>query len=347
MFIFNILKMNKSKIILIHLFLWLLVFFTFFNILNALGGFPKKTGYNPYNDLVLYGRAISTTFMLTIPFYFGYLISPFLFKRKRRDFFVTAAVLFGIFFPVFMSVMDDGLKSGAVMQSVFLFAFLNTFLILGLSFRSLFGLIEQKRLQEQLEKQNLKSELDLLRTQLNPHFLFNTLHNIDSLIHDDQEKASNSLVKLSDIMRYMLQDAKSETVLMEKELEYLYNYISLERLRFKNEKFLDFETSGNFQGVKIAPMLFIPFVENAFKHSVDSEVEKGILIRITNSDKKIRFTCENQYDKSETDKDKMHGIGLETVKKRLDIVYPDKHLLIIDKDNNNFKVTLEININDN
>ncbi|MBN1187374.1 MAG: histidine kinase [Bacteroidales bacterium] len=338
--------MKKLKVILVHLFLWLLVFLTFFNIMDAFGGFPQKAGYNPYTDTGLYIRSGWVTFMLSIPFYFGYFITPYLFKRQKRKVFIIISVFFGVLFPLAMSIMDDGFRSSAIMQALFLFAFLNLFLILGASFRSIFGWIEQKKLHDQLEKQNLTSELNLMKVQLNPHFLFNTLHNIDTLIYDNQEKASKSLVKLSDIMRYMLQDAKSDVVELQKEIKHLENYLSLEQLRLKNEKFLKYNIVGNYKGIKIAPMVIIPFVENAFKHSVDSSIENGIQIEIRIENGILTFVCENQFDKSDTDKDKVHGIGLETVKKRLNLIYKNKHELSINSENSIFKVNLKIELNE-
>jgi LytS/YehU family sensor histidine kinase len=197
-----------------------------------------------------------------------------------------------------------------------------------------------------LEKQNLKSELSLLKMQMNPHFLFNTLHNIDSLIYDNKEAASKSIEKLSDIMRYMLNEAKTDFVDLQKEMDHLENYLSLEKLRLKNEYFLNYSKDGNFKGVKIAPMMLIPFVENAFKHSVDSTIENGIILKITIDNGFLNFYCENRFDQSETDKDKVHGIGLETVKKRLDLIYKTNYQLSIDIDNSVYKVNLEINLNE-
>ena len=187
---------------------------------------------------------------------------------------------------------------------------------------------KKNKLKIELERKNYESNFALLRSQINPHFLFNTLHNIDTLIYDNQDKASKSLVKLSDIMRYMLKEAKLDFVDLSKEIEHLENYLSLEKLRLKNEKFLNYKTCGDSEGIKIAPMIMIPFVENAFKHCVDSSIENGIMIKITVENKKMNFVCENQYDKTETDKDKVHGIGLETVKKRLDLIYKNKHKVI-------------------
>jgi len=115
----------------------------------------------------------------------------------------------------------------------------------------------------------MKSNMALLRSQINPYFLFKTLHNIDTLMHDNQELAPKSLIKLSDIMRYMLTDSKSKLVDLQKEIGLIDNYLSLEKLRLKNEKYIDFNLSGDSMDKKIAPMIMIPFVENAFKHTVD------------------------------------------------------------------------------
>lgn len=198
-----------------------------------------------------------------------------------------------------------------------------------------------------LEKENISSNLVLLKYQINPHFLFNTLHNIDTLIHDNQDKASKSLVKLSDIMRYMLNDTKTDFVDLQNEIDYLENYFSLESLRLKNEKFFNYSIVGSPKGFKIAPMILIPFVENAFKHAVDSSIENGITIKIAIEHNMLIFDCENQYDKSESDKDKTRGIGLETVQKRLDLIYNNKHRLIINSENSIFKVKLELELNEN
>lgn len=339
--------MKKSVIVLLHLVLWAFVFLTFFNIINALQGFPKPAGYNPYSDYELYIRTSVTVFILCIPFYFGYFVTPPLFKKNRRKPFIWLTIAFGIFFPIAMSILDDGFQKSAIMQSVFLFAFLNTFLILGIGFRSLFGWIVQKNVQQKLEKQNLESELALLRMQINPHFLFNTLHNIDTLIKDNQLKASQALIKLSEMMRYMLYKTKKEQVTLAEEIAYIENYIALEKLRLKNPEFLLYNISGNYRSNKIAPMLFIPFIENAFKHSVDSNTKHGVKITIDINSNGITCNCENKMDKTDSTKDQTHGIGIEIVKKRLGVLYPRKHELIINEYNNVFKVKLSINWNDN
>jgi two-component system LytT family sensor kinase len=136
---------------------------------------------------------------------------------------------------------------------------------------------QNQNIRMELEKENKNSEIALLRNQINPHFLFNTLNNIDTLIMKDQEQASDAVMKLSEIMRYMLYGSNTEYVPLSKEIDYLKSYISLQKIRFKNPDFAKFEITGNQNNKLIAPMLFIPFVENAFKHGAKTEVQKWFL----------------------------------------------------------------------
>jgi len=335
--------MKKSQIIILHILLWIIVFYIFFNMEMH----PTGWAYNPYLDFYLYVRAFLTIIMLAVPFYYGFLFTPYLFKPQKRRLFIIITIAVATLDPIAVGFLSGAYRPGSIMQLVFLFALLNLFLILGAGFRSIFGWLEQKRLHDQLEKQNLISELSLLKTQLNPHFLFNTLHNIDTLIYDDQEKASKSLVKLSDIMRYMLKEANSDLVSFQNEIEHIENYLTLEKLRLKNERFLNYSVKGAYDAIKIAPMIIIPFVENAFKHAVDSNIENGIVIKISVENRILNFYCENYFDKYETDKDKVSGIGLKTVKKRLDLIYKNRYKLDINYDNSVFKVNLEIDLNEN
>jgi LytS/YehU family sensor histidine kinase len=164
---------------------------------------------------------------------------------------------------------------------------------------------------------------------------------------DNQAKASKALIKLSDIMRYMLNESHLDHVSLEKELDYIENYISLEKLRIKNPNFVKYTITGDYKEINIAPMLFLPFIENAFKHSVDTECENGLEISININKNLISLNCENKYDKTYSENDNTHGIGLDTVKKRLELIYPGKHKLKISKNNSLFKAELQIEVNDN
>ncbi|MBN1821781.1 MAG: histidine kinase [Prolixibacteraceae bacterium] len=255
-------------------------------------------------------------------------------------------MLFLIIFSIASIIWDDGFTGLNFENISTTITYSAIAVFIGGGLKSLLHFIEQKRKQEELEKQNLKSELALLRSQLNPHFLFNTLHNIDTLIFDNQSKASKSVEKLSDIMRYMFKNAKNDFVELNNELENLESYIELEKLRLKNENFLKFNISGNYKELKITPMILLPFIENAFKHSVDSNTENGIIINIKIEDKNLNFICENKFDKLDSEKDIVHGIGLEIVKKRLELIYPKKHKLSVFSGNSTFKVNLEIQLDE-
>lgn len=203
---------------------------------------------------------------------------------------------------------------------------------------------QNQQLHNKLENLNLHSELSLLRNQINPHFLFNTLNNIDRLISKDKNKASDAVIKLSRIMRYMLYEANADKVLLEKEIEYLKSYISLQQLRLKKQNFVDFTIEGDCKGKTISPMLFISFIENAFKHGSKNVDSPGIIIKLIINEQNIQFESTNYFSENQNmNKDKTKGIGLYNVKRRLELLYPDKHELRIIKENEKFfaKLILE------
>ncbi|MFH1118317.1 MAG: histidine kinase [Bacteroidota bacterium] len=332
--------MKKSVVILIHFVFWILVYWS---ILTIISQFHRLMTIEIDSRL----HALILTISCVPLVYFGYFAYPFLLNKRYNKLLIIFGLLFIIGFSLVAVIWDDGLIGLNFENVASTITYSAIAIFIGGGLKSLIHFIEQKKKQEELEKQNIRSELALLRTQLNPHFLFNTLHNIDTLIFENQNKASKSLIKLSDIMRYMLKDAKDDFVDLDKELENLNNYIELEKLRLKNVNFLKFSVSGNTKELRIAPMILLPFIENAFKHSVDSDSENGIIISIKVEDKIINFICENKIDKLDSDKDKTQGIGLETIKKRLEFIYPKKHRLNIVSNNVTFNVNLEIHIDDN
>jgi len=194
-----------------------------------------------------------------------------------------------------------------------------------------------------LKTQTLTSELALLRSQINPHFLFNTLNNIDSLVSINPEKASNSIIKLSEIMRYMLYDANVDFVPLDKEIEYLESFVSLQQLRLKNQNFIDFKVNGVINNKKIPPMLIIPFVENAFKHGRKNVKAPGVIIDIKISNNTYIFEIINYVSTSGTqEKDSIGGIGLQNIKRRLELLYKDKYELDVSIVDNRYRVLLKI-----
>ena len=191
--------------------------------------------------------------------------------------------------------------------------------------------------QKELEIQHRQSELSFLRSQINPHFLFNSLNNIYSLVYQGSGQALTAIAGLSDLLRYMLYDA-SEKVPLTTEMDYIQKYIGMQQLRFDHPIDVSVRTEGDTAGVVIPPLLLIPFVENAFKHG---DLDKGgLAIYLRSSTQKMYFHCTNR--KGIQQKDPGGGIGLENVKRRLSLLYPGKHLFLVEDGPVNFSINLEL-----
>lgn len=194
---------------------------------------------------------------------------------------------------------------------------------------------------KKLKETNIKSELDFLKTQVNPHFLFNTLNNIKVLIKINPNKAEDLLIKLSGLLRYQLYDCSEEKVLFTSELIYLQNYLDLQKIRV-NDAIIDFEYEGDFSGVMIYPFMFMPFIENAVKHGLGrGENDKYIKVNIKLLNKTITFFVENTKSMIKNEKG---GIGLVNIKRRLELLYPNNYNLEIIDEKEIYKVKLKINL---
>ncbi len=196
------------------------------------------------------------------------------------------------------------------------------------------------------KNENLQTELKLLKSQINPHFLFNSLNNIYALSAINVTKTQQSISYLSDMLRYVLYECESPFVPLTKEITYIEDYIKLFTL--KSSKTYPIETNFMISdnSINIAPMLLIPFVENAFKHSNIEKINNTFIkINITTNKDSISFRIENSVGKKEVVKDSVGGIGVENVKKRLSILYPEKHSLEIYENENLFKVELNLKYN--
>jgi hypothetical protein len=234
------------------------------------------------------------------------------------------------------------------MQPVLMFAFL---VIQGLAMAYFFlkEWAKSELIQSRLQANHLSTEIKFLKSQINPHFLFNTLNNLFSMAQaKENDELADGILKLSGMMRYMLYDSNEERVPLNKEIGYLEECITLNKLRYADEEVLvTFDHPGQSTDVSIAPMLFIPFVENAFKHGVaiGQKATIYIAIAIAVSGQKLIFNCVNT-DFSFIKKMGMEisGIGLENVKRRLELVYPGKHQLMINNESGKFMVNLEIDL---
>ncbi|MGQ1911268.1 sensor histidine kinase [Marinifilum sp. RC60d5] len=206
---------------------------------------------------------------------------------------------------------------------------------------------ENLRFTENTQKQ-LAAELSLLKAQVNPHFLFNTLNNIYSMSLYDSNKTPEMILKLSQLLSYMLYECKDEKVNLEKETQFIKNYIELEALRVEDTANIKLNISGENQLYKIPPLLFIPLIENAFKHGISNELEKSeINIDLQFSKNKILLEITNPLDYYETTNKKHSGLGIENVRKRLNLLYPNKHSFEVLQENQTYKTIVSIILNNN
>ncbi|MBC7847778.1 MAG: sensor histidine kinase [Flavobacterium sp.] len=202
--------------------------------------------------------------------------------------------------------------------------------------------VKEIKLKEELKQKNHETEMALIKSQLDPHFLFNTLNNIDVLILKDATEASNYLNKLSDILRFMLYETKTDEILLRKEIEYIEKYIELQKIRTANANYVSFEVMGNPANITIAPMVFIPFIENAFKHSTNKKIDNAISVQLIIKKENILFICENKFDSNRKLTKESNGLGNDLIQKRLNLIYPEQHLLELDKQINLYRVKLTI-----
>lgn len=198
---------------------------------------------------------------------------------------------------------------------------------------------------KEVENKQLKVELNLLKAQVNPHFLFNTLNNLYGLITQNQnQQASDVTLKLADLMRYLLESSKSDVVSLKKEIQFLEDYLSLEKIRLSQKTDIKFTVSGFNKELFVAPMLFIPLVENAFKHGLNTiSADSYAHFSLSVQGNELFFEAINSVGKSPENSEKS-GTGLENLNKRLQLIYPQKHQLDIEQTSNQFKVILHIQL---
>ena len=196
-----------------------------------------------------------------------------------------------------------------------------------------------------IEKEKLDTEIKFLKSQINPHFLFNVLNNIYTLTVIKSDKAPENLMRLSEMLRYMLYDSNDGKVTLQREIDYLENYINLASLKDSRGLNIKVDLDKSQTELELAPLLFIPFVENAFKHSKIEDLKNGFInINLKTSNEHIEFTTENSIPNVVFKKDKVGGIGLANTKQRLELLYPNKHELIISESGNVYSVYLKIDL---
>lgn len=276
------------------------------------------------------------TFILLMGFWFGltYTMTPVFVKKYWK----LIAIIYGPLFLYFMylRLFSGNLESYLEIKADF------PFYVFLLPIPVLFfvWVFEQWKWLQSLKAEKAKTELSLLRTQINPHFFFNTLNNLYALTVKNSKQAPDVILKLSDMMRYTIYEGEKETVKIGDEIEYLNNYIELHKIRYKKTVEITFKHQID-TGLTIAPLLFIILLENAFKHGIETLTENAYIhIDLFEDDETISFKINNNFDPKEIAES--NGIGLQNLKRRLSLLYKDRHELNIEETNSTYKTTLKI-----
>jgi len=316
---------------------------------------PEYRVTNAFNSIFLFAF---------VPSFISYWLYYFvLFPRYLQQRKIFLAIIFGILISVVAAVMayivlryfietgrivdmDEGGKHGrsTAIRTILVMTFIGSICgIVALVIKGFITWYNEIKLKEMLTEKNHAMEMALIRSQLDPHLLFNTINNIDTLILRDAVAASDYLNKLSDIMRFVLYETKADKILLSHEIEYIEKYIALQKIRTSNEDYVHFDVTGIIGNKLVAPMVFIPFIENAFKHTNNKKLENAITVNIVIKDETIQLICKNRYDsKSVKQPDNDSGLGNELVQKRLDLIYKGHHTLQVDKKEDLYSVNLTI-----
>jgi LytS/YehU family sensor histidine kinase len=338
---------NLFITISIHVIAWgLLLMIPFLSTNQVIKSFA------PTDDISFIPIIILSLFLIVI-FYFNYfvLIPKFLLFKKYFLYVITlvlsivaAFILSGFFFNLFNFNPDSMASINPVLIKIEPIMRANTFLMLIISILASISLIINNHLR-QLEKEKLVAQISSLKSQINPHFLFNTLNNIYATALDTSPRTADMVDKLSEMMRYTMKENQNDFVPLEGEINYLNNFIELQKLRLESKIKFNYTLDGKFSELQIAPMLLIPFIENAFKHGVNSEQDSNIRIDIKTNESEIHFlVANNKVNIQSGIKENSSGLGIENTRHRLALIYPSKHLLTIKETENDFIVSLHINL---
>lgn len=350
---------DKKLAFALHAIAWIIVIIIPLYLHNAMGGGHLHRLYQLYTH----------TFSAILVFYVGYLwlVPSLLLREKYWQYAVILVSLIAVTYlmtnyinnhfladdapdqkvqEMVRKLMSAGQDIRPSMKAIGLYNHILVSILIS-GFAVGIGVMEKykmnERRQKELEKEKLHSELAFLKNQVSPHFFFNTLNNIYSLIGIDGPTAQESVLKLSKLMRYLLYESEQGETMMSHEIEFIRNYIDLMKLRLNPNVALNLEFPEDYRDFPVPPLLFIPFIENAFKHGISHREPSHINIRMELESGSIRFCAVNSIGKSSSPGDMQHsGIGLENVKKRLHLLFPGRHELKISQDNKLFQVDLTI-----
>jgi two-component system LytT family sensor kinase len=333
-------KRYKYQLPVIHILFW--------GVLLVLPNLLVPRGYEPpvSKDLPHAFFTISNVFHVVLFYVNAHWLYPWLMRRRSWWLYIVSLeVLVGVcyyaklftiwlFYPGF-TVTDDNWR--------FLFFPILAFLVVSILYRLIRDKIVADRQEKEKQAERLVTELKFLRSQISPHFLFNMLTNLVSLARKKSDLLEPSLIKLSDLVRYMLYESDQERSLLTQEIAYLQSYIELQQLRFDDVR-VELDIDNDNPAAVIEPMLLIPFVENAFKHGVGIVNDPYIRIQLRVRDRELAFRVSNRYSKQPQSKDPNSGIGLQNIRTRLQLLYPDRHTLRIKEEGDLYEIRLNIQL---
>ncbi|GMN11598.1 hypothetical protein MTsPCn9_25240 [Croceitalea sp. MTPC9] len=340
--------MKKSIIIGLHIGFWLCyLVLTIVLVVLSLSGEDNNAIVDETTERVLYFTVIPSV----ISYYLYYFL---VFPKIREKKFVSsaiyalslavgAALIGNLLIYIFLGIeslteREQSMTVGFIFSSFVCFATG----VVALVTKGFITWYKELKLKEELKQKNHEMEMALVKSQLDPHFLFNTLNNIDILILKDATEASIYLNKLSDIMRFMLFETKADKILLSKEIEYIEKYIALQKIRTANSNYINFKITGLPKAQTIAPMVFLPFIENAFKHTTNKKLDNAIIIHIQVKNESVILECVNKFNPNRKLKQGINGLGNELIEKRLKLIYPEQHVLKVVKGQELYNVSLTI-----
>lgn len=340
--------MSKKRITYIHIFIWLFAIFA---------NLPYTIIGNTIEPQMIVSSIIAFLYLMFVFYLFYLFLAPlFLNKRKLTGFFLISFVVvlimpfFGytILFvsrAIFDGTFENFYRGYSVKMHMSGYYPVMTAAVFGSFFCVIINWFRTMNQKAELDRQKIAVELDLLKSKLNPHFLFNTLNNIDSLIQSNPEEASAALIRLSDMMRYLTYETSSDFVELSKEVEYLRNFIELYRIRIKSPEDISFSAEGDLN-VRISPALFVPLVENCFKFASFRNLKPSVKIHLSSEQGIVKFEISNLFDSNPKTNDAGHsGFGIINLRKRLDLEYPGKYNLLIEPLDSYFNVKLTVDTN--
>lgn len=332
-----------AKFKLHHILVWAILF---------AGWYYFRAKDFPSQQLAIQVTAIKVAVLALLIYITNYLLIPqLLYKKRYWQFFsiyLTIIIGMGLLkLKIIMALVYPGLEPFANFKTRFYDNIIPVFLLVttGAASRLIRDYLQSQRRLSEIAQEKAQTELKFLRSQINPHFLFNSLNAVYFLIDKQNTEARQTLLQFSDLLRYQLYDCSADTIAIEKEVAYLQDYIRLQKLR----KDSNYEVAVNIQhdihGFEIVPLLLIPLVENAFKHISHHQSSRNfVYVELARNNGSFSFCVENSKENLLQKTLLPGGIGLNNVKRRLELLYPDKHQLEIDNNEVTFKVHLELKI---